>query len=197
MNPFWDARYDTPFFVYGKEPNRFFASELGRILPGKILLPGEGEGRNAVFAARQGWEVDAFDQSHIAMLKARSFAAELGVSINYMACELQEYPFRKGIYDAVGLIFFHVPPPLRHMLHKRITEALKPGGKLILEAFHTSQLGNSTGGPQSEEMLFDAEILKKDFSSLKQDLLEETESVLDEGPFHQGKVSLVRYIGTK
>jgi SAM-dependent methyltransferase len=197
MSTFWDARYDTDVFVYGKEPNRFFASELGRIPPGKILLPGDGEGRNAVFAARQGWEVDAFDQSQVAMLKALSFATELGVRINYTSCELQEYPFRKGIYDAVGLIFFHVPPPLRQLLHEQITKALKPGGKLILEAFHTSQLGNSTGGPQSTEMLFTAEILKKDFSSLKQELLEETELDLDEGPFHRGTVSLVRYIGTK
>jgi len=45
MKTFWDARYSSKEFVYGKEPNDFFASELNKLNPGKMLLPGEGEGR--------------------------------------------------------------------------------------------------------------------------------------------------------
>ena len=75
MDTFWDSRYDTDHFVYGIQPNRFFASQIDKLPPGTILLPGEGEGRNAVYAAAVGWEVDAFDQSRIASEKALGFAA--------------------------------------------------------------------------------------------------------------------------
>ena len=74
----WDKRYNSPEYVYGKEPNEFFAAELKKLKPGLILLPAEGEGRNAVFAAEQGWKVHAFDSSQVAEDKALSLAAGLG-----------------------------------------------------------------------------------------------------------------------
>ena len=159
MNTFWDERYDTDEYVYGKEPNKFFASEIDKLIPGKILLPGEGEGRNAVYAASMGWSVDAFDQSRVGSEKALLLAKEYGVNINYKVCGIEEFPFTGDYYDAVGLSFFHAPPRLRKMLHQQVLNALKRGGIVILEAFHTSQLGNDTGGPQSPEMFFDKETL--------------------------------------
>jgi len=197
MKNMWDQRYDTDEFVYGKEPNAFFAESLGLLAPGKILLPGEGEGRNAVFAASLGWDVDAFDQSSIAAEKASSFARERGMEIKYTACRLDDFPFKKVYYDAAGLIYFHAPPTLRQVLHQRVVEALKPGGMMIFEAFHISQLGNNTGGPQSLEMLYDKKILLKEFSSLEVDLIEELKVELNEGLFHAGPAQLVRYRGVK
>ena len=70
MKNFWDERYKAKAYVYGKEPNQYFAEKLRELEPGKILLPAEGEGRNAVFAARQGWEVSAFDSSSEGRKKA-------------------------------------------------------------------------------------------------------------------------------
>ena len=75
---FWDERYSTDEFIYGKEPNEFFRENLLKIRPGKLFLPGEGEGRNAVFAAKNGWTVDATDQSEIGKLKALKLASESG-----------------------------------------------------------------------------------------------------------------------
>ena len=64
-------------YVYGTEPNQFFKEQLQKIIPaGKLLLPGEGEGRNAVYAAKLGWMVDAFDQSSVARTKALNLAKE-------------------------------------------------------------------------------------------------------------------------
>lgn len=197
MNNIWDQRYDTDEFVYGRKPNKFFASCLQDLSPGKILLPGEGEGRNAVYAASLGWKTDAFDQSNVGARKARALAKELGVSINYKVKGLEEFAFRENYYDAVGLFFFHAPPPLRQLLHRRVLESLKPGGMVILEAFHTSQLGNYSGGPQSLEMLFDKDLLKNDFSSLEHAYLEELLEALDEGLFHSGPAKLIRYRGIK
>ncbi len=197
MKKLWDQRYDTDEFVYGREPNAFFADSLELLSHGKILLPGEGEGRNAIYAAGKGWEVDAFDQSSVGAEKARAFAREKGVEINFQVKEVEAFHFKKDFYDSVGLIYFHVPPPVRKILHQGVAESLKPGGMVILEAFHTSQLGNSSGGPQSLEMLLDREILLDEFSTLDIEFLEESELILDEGQFHGGAAKLIRYRGIK
>lgn len=197
MKEFWDSRYNTDRFVYGKEPNSFFAGELAKLEPGKILLPGEGEGRNAVFAASMGWEVDAFDQSVVASQKALALAREMGVRLNYRVSALEEYTFKKEYYDAVGLTFFHLTPGLRKLLHRQVQLALVPGGVLILEAFHISQLGNQTGGPASVDMLFDKEMLVEDFQILEMLFLENLDVELNEGDFHRGEASTVRLVGKR
>tara|TARA_X000000950_G_scaffold260222_1_gene329392 strand:+ start:219 stop:527 length:309 start_codon:yes stop_codon:yes gene_type:complete len=83
MKEFWDARYAQETYVYGKEPNNYFKKTLNLLKPGKILLPAEGEGRNAVHAASLGWEVFAYDFSEFAYKKAMKLAREKEVSINY------------------------------------------------------------------------------------------------------------------
>ncbi len=197
MNSFWDERYNTDLFVYGKAPNDFFASEINRLDPGKILLPGEGEGRNAVYAASRGWIVDAFDQSRVGSEKAQRFAGEMGASIDYRVCDVEAYPFQQDHYDAVGLIYFHASPSLRKLLHGQVLHALKPGGVVILEAFHTTQLENSTGGPQSLEMLFNKELILDDFLGMETLALNELSIELNEGSFHRGEVNIIRYLGEK
>lgn len=193
----WDSRYDTDTFVYGLEPNVFFARNLGPLNPGKLLLPGEGEGRNAVYAASLGWEVDAFDQSKVGAEKAEGLARERGVDISYRVCDLQQFIFEADSYDAVGLIYFHAPPPLRKMLHQGVMGSLKPGGKVILEGFHTTQLGKKSGGPQNLELLFSKEIIEKEFGSLDIELLEVNELDLDEGQYHKGAARVIRFLGRK
>ncbi len=175
----WNQRYSTEEYVYGRDPNMFFASSLESMTPGKILLPGEGEGRNAAYAASLGWEVDAFDQSSTGADKARRLALEKDVKIDYLVCELEKFIFKKEHYDAIGLVFFHVPASTRQFLHRQVVEALKPGGMVILEAFHTTQLGRDSGGPQSLELLFNKEILLEDFEVSELDMLEETEVILE------------------
>lgn len=197
MNNMWDTRYSTEEFVYGRDPNVFFARSLGPLKPGKLLLPGEGEGRNAVYAANLGWEVEAFDQSKVGAEKAKSLAGEMGLDISYKVCDIQGFPFKEGSYDAVGLIYFHAPPPLRKELHRRVVESLKTGGRVILEGFHTSQMGRDSGGPQNLDLLYNREILEEDFKGLEIDVLEEIEVDLDEGLFHGGPAKVVRFMGTK
>ena len=197
MEPFWDKRYATSQFVYGQEPNRFFATALSKLNPGRILLPGEGEGRNAVYAAREGWKVDAFDQSRVGREKALAFASSLGVQIQYRACPLDEFPFQANHYHVVGLTFFHSPGSERTYLHEQIVNTLLPGGTVILEAFHKEQLGRNTGGPQSLDYLFDEEMLLSDFTGLTPVLLEKKLVLLNEGPFHQGEAAVIRFTGVK
>ena len=193
----WDKRYGTEDYAYGKEANAFFSAQLDGANPGLMLLPGEGEGRNAVYAARNGWTVEAFDQSGVGKNKALALASELGVEINYQVCLLEDFQFIPNHYDAAGLLFFHSDPASQKFLHQKIYESLKPGGFLILEAFHKEQLHKNTGGPKSPDMLFDEETLSSDFALLKTHLLEKQEIELNEGPSHQGPASVIRFLGIK
>ena len=181
MKELWDKRYNTDQFIYGTTPNGFLKSELDKLKAGKLLLPGEGEGRNAIYAASRGWSVEAFDQSQVAAEKALAFAAEKGLEIDYQVSGLEEYPFKSMHFDAVGLIYFHVVTPGRILLHSQVFNALKPGGVLILEAFHTSQLENSTGGPPSLEMIE----------------ISQTRVILDEGPLHKGEAEVIQFMARK
>lgn len=197
MQNMWNERYNTEEYVYGRDPNVFFARSLGPLSPGKLLLPGEGEGRNAVYAASLGWEVDAFDQSKVGAEKAQNLAREMGVQISYTVSGVEAFPFEKDIYDAVGLVYFHAPEPLRKELHRKVVESLKPGGKVILEGFHMTQLGRDSGGPQNLDLLYNKDILQEDFQGMEFDVLEEIEVDLDEGLFHGGPAKVVRFMGTK
>ena len=197
MSDLWDQRYSTEEYAYGKEANAFFSSILDHLPAGKVLLPGEGEGRNAVHAASLGWKVDAFDLSKKGQAKALALALEKGVEINYRVCPLNEFNFPEMHYDAVALFYFHLDPAGREYLHKQVCRSLKPGGHLILEAFHKEQLNKDTGGPKSLDMLFDESALEADFAGLETRLLEKQLTILDEGLYHQGEASVIRYMGRK
>ena len=88
-------------------------------------------------------------------------------------------------------------PAGREYLHRKVYESLIPGGSLILEAFHKEQLSKNTGGPRSLDMLFDKETLSSDFACFETLLLEKQEIELNEGPFHQGLASVIRFLGIK
>ena len=197
LSRFWDQRYDTEEYAYGREANDFFSSQLASLFPGNLLLPGEGEGRNAVYAARQGWKVDAFDLSSAGRAKALSLAEEFGIDLSYRVCVLEDFQFMPNHYDAVGLVFFHPDPYSREFLHRMIFESLKPGGTLIFEGFHKDQLYMNSGGPKSPDMLFDEEMLAADFARFDTQVFEKKEIVLNEGPFHQGQATVIRYRGIK
>lgn len=196
-NSFWDERYSTEEFIYGKEPNEFLKECLEKLNPGKLFLPGAGEGRNAVFAAKLGWQVEAVDQSIIARSKALNLADENNVKINYSVCDINNYEFKENYYDAAAIIFFHLPFDIRTGIHRKIVSSLKDCGIIILEMFNKEQLGRGSGGPQDYDMLYSTEDIEKDFSSLRTILLENKIVTLNEGAKHSGDASVIRYIGIK
>ncbi len=196
MKQFWDERYAEPHFVYGEAPNAFFEDKLKDFAPGKLLLPCEGEGRQAMHAAALGWEVDAFDQSEAGRDKALQWAAKSGRSFRYELQDASSYQ-PKAEYDAVALIFAHLPPAQRQNFHRNMAAALRPGGVLLLEGFTPAQLAYTSGGPKDPAMLFTAAMLQADFATLEIEMLEEQLVVLNEGPYHQGEAAVIRLIARK
>lgn len=194
MKQFWEDRYKEDFFIYGKEPNRFFAEQIDKHSPGHLLLPMEGEGRNAVYAARKGWQVDASDFSKKAQDKAFKLADQHGVTISYHLRDMTSPEFHQGVYDAVAMIYAHLPEVERKRLHQEVETSLRPGGVLILEAFHKKQVGNDSGGPSDPSMLYDASTLKSDFKESDFLTLQEIQTELYEGVGHRGSAWVIRAV---
>ncbi|MDX9941249.1 MAG: methyltransferase domain-containing protein [Bacteroidales bacterium] len=194
---FWDQRYAEDGFVYGPHPNLFFCKELGKLKPGRLLLPGEGEGRNAVYAARRGWEVVAFDQSSEGQRKALALAAQKQLSIEYLVCGVDAFEAEPESFDCLALIFVHFPSVERKGIHQKLISYLKPEGTLIMEVFSKEQLGRKSGGPQHRDMLYSEEELMEDFGLLKSAKILHLETELTEGRYHEGLASVIRLIGKK
>lgn len=193
----WDSRYSAEEYIYGIEPNEYLRHFLDSRKPGRILFPAEGEGRNAVYAASLGWQVDAFDQSETGRQKALKLAAMKGVSINYGLISLEDWQPDSNIYDAVALVFVHLEPAFRVEVHRKAIKALKSGGYIIVEAFTKNQFPRTSGGPKNLDLLFDAGVIKNDFAALKCIDFAETQVELNEGLLHRGLADVVRLIAMK
>jgi 2-polyprenyl-3-methyl-5-hydroxy-6-metoxy-1,4-benzoquinol methylase len=197
MKEQWNERYAASEYIYGISPNRWFVEKIASLKSGRLLLPAEGEGRNAVYAAKEGWEVNAFDQSEEGKKKALKLASEQKVSISYNLGDLTEFEPPHNDYDAVALIFVHMPVEIRQTVHRKLLEKLKPGGYLILEAFTKKQLQNTSGGPRNESLLYEHSFIADDFKDLNFIEFEETITSLDEGPLHQGEAFVIRLLAQK
>ena len=193
---FWNARFGAEPTVYGEGPNVFFAKQLGALTTGRILLPGDGEGRNAVHAAEQGWSVRSFDASSVGVEKALALAAKRGVSIAAEVGDASTWAPGEA-FDAIALCYLHLPPSLRADFHPRVVRWLKPGGTLILEGFGPGQLAFTSGGPKALDMLFTTAMLEVDFAGLEVQICVTEEAVLDEGPYHQGRAELTRLVARR
>lgn len=193
----WDKRYSIEEYVYGTEPNKFLKEEIENLKPGKILFLGEGEGRNAVHAASLGWQVYAVDSSSVGKEKALKLAGERGLSINYTIVDLNEYSFQENLYDAVVLIYLHMPEELREKVHAGAVKTLKPGGFLILEAFEKEQINNNSGGPRNTDLLYSLEDIYTDFHELDISKFSKEKILLSEGALHKGEAVVIRYSGKK
>nr|WP_295866306.1 class I SAM-dependent methyltransferase [uncultured Chitinophaga sp.] len=202
MKQKWDERYQQEEFAYGKEPNEFFREWLPKFTPGAILMPADGEGRNGVYAAQQGWQVTSFDQSDTAKVKAGQLAAERKVTVNYIVGDLEDLRFEEASFDAMGLIYAHFAGDKKAQFHHQLDTYLKPGGIIIFEAFSKNHQGFKkanprVGGPEAMDDLYSKEEINRDFGNYDILWLTEEEVLLNEGSFHAGRGSVIRFVGRK
>ena len=201
MKEKWDERYAGEDYAYGTRPNEWFAQQLAAWSPGTLLLPAEGEGRNAVHAARQGWQVTAFDLSTMGRVKAMRLADAAGVRITYHVGTLEEIAPLPTDFDAIAFCFAHFAAPARAPLTARLLAHLRPGAAVVFEALAKEQLAyqahHGSGGPKEADMLYSVEEVRAEFAGIDFHVLEEVELRLDEGPYHQGLAKVVRGAGVK
>lgn len=198
----WNERYSKEEFAYGEHPNQYFKEQLEKLPIGSLLLPAEGEGRNAVFAAKLGWTVSAFDISDAGKNKALRLAETNQVTIDYQVGELSQLNYKPNQFDAMALIYAHFPGDIKSSIHQHLDHYLRKGGIVIFEAFSKKHLDYVTknpevGGPKDLPSLFSIEEIQTDFSNYEIIVLEEKEIELKEGSFHNGKGSVIRFVGRK
>ena len=201
MQSFWNERYGASEYAYGKAPNVFLASRLPEFPTGSILFPAEGEGRNAVFAARLGWDVHAFDYSEAARTKALQLAEEHAVGLQYITADVRELNYAPASFDAIAIIFAHFPSSFRAHCHQVWDNLLKPGGLLLLEAFSREHLLYNTdgkaGGPREADLLYDVAELEAAFAHYEILEARQVETELSEGLYHNGLSSVVQFVARK
>lgn len=198
----WEERYSQSQYAYGTSANVFFREQLERFAVGSLLLPAEGEGRNAVYAATKGWKVTAFDLSENAKQKAENLAKNHGVSIDYQVGSLEDLEFEEASFDVIGLIYAHFLADKKDLYHRQLCRYLKTGGVVILEAFGKNHLplmqeNPKVGGPKDVDLLFSTQEIRASFENFDIEILEETQVLLNEGLYHNGKGSVVRFVGRK
>lgn len=195
---FWDQNFSVEGYKYGTAPNAFMAEQAMR-LPRccEVLVPGDGEGRNGVWLAEQGHHVTAMDSSRVGLHKAKTLANERHVALQTVLADLNEWTPPPSSADALVLIYLHLPPGLRSAAHTRLAQALRPQGLLILESFHPLQLNHQSGGPKDVAMLYTLDLLRQDFPDFKELLAFEGETLLDEGPGHQGLAHVTRWVAQR
>ena len=194
---YWDQRFAGEEFVYGKQPNDFLRQQAAGLAAGQALCLAEGEGRNAVFLAELGHQVCAQDISPVGLRKAEALAQQKGVSITTLCCDLAALDLKPTSLDLIAAIWMHVEPELRARVFEQAVAALRPGGHLLIEAYHPQQLNFSSGGPTRRELLIEAAQLQQELATLEPLILQEIERTITEGSAHQGRSAVVQFFGRK
>ncbi|MEX2476801.1 MAG: class I SAM-dependent methyltransferase [Gracilimonas sp.] len=197
MKDFWNEQYSETDFVYGTEPNQFFKEQIDHLNLGKLILPAEGEGRNAVYAAQKGWDVKAVDYSKSGKEKAMKLASEKDVEISYDLSDLAEYHFGKEKYDVAAFIYVHLPRSIIKDVYRNVIKSLKQSAKIVVEVYSLNQLGLDSGGPKDERMLYTEEKLRDLLSGTNIKWMEEMEIDLSEGKYHVGKAMVIQAVAEK
>ena len=190
----WDKRYSAEHYIYGTEPNQFLRNNISSIPVGKVLCLAEGEGRNAVYLARQGYTVTAVDASIVGLEKAKQLADKHKVSVEFIHSQLEDSDIGVNKWNGIVSIFCHLPSHIRKDLHSKVVTGLKENGVLLLESYTPDQLKLCTGGPPSAELMMSSRILKEELEGLSFRHLQELEREVLEGSHHTGMGAVVQAI---
>jgi SAM-dependent methyltransferase len=195
----WNRRYEGSDFLFGKQPNQWLLEHADALPPrGRVLCVADGEGRNSVWLARQGFEVDAFDVADRGVEKARAFARGEGVSVNFAVADCDAIEWPDAIYDGVAAIFVQfADPPMRARLFERIVRCLRPGGVLILQGYTPRQLDYRTGGPPILSHMYTRGLLVSAFAALSIVELRKYEAEIHEGTGHSGQSALIGLVARR
>jgi len=189
----WNQRFAADGYLFGTEPNGWLVEHADRWSAGqRVLAVADGEGRNGVYLAARGLQVDAFDLSPVGVDKARQLAAERGVAMQTRVASVDSFEWPRAHYDGVVAVFVQfADPAMRARLFQRMKDTLKPGGWLLLQGYTPRQLEYRTGGPGVASHLYTSELLREAFSDLEIVELREYEAELAEGRGHHGRSALI------
>ncbi len=197
---FWNQRFNTPDYIFGKAANVYLQAQAKHHLKAgdTVLCVADGEGRNSVWLAKQGMQVDAFDLSEVALSKAVALANEEAVELDFNLASTDDWHWQPNQYDAVvGIFIQFADPAMRVRLFAQMVSTLKPGGLLILQGYTPKQLEFKTGGPSILEHLYTEEMIRDLIGKLEVIDLRMYEEILSEGTKHTGMSALLGLVARK
>jgi SAM-dependent methyltransferase len=197
----WSQRYRDAGeeLLFGSEPNRYLRQHV-ELLParGRVLCVADGEGRNSVWLAGQGFTVQATEISAVAVDKARRLAERSGVAVEFRIEDILDWDPPIAAYDAVVAVFIQFAAKSEQpRLFRQLKEALRPGGVLLLIGYTPKQLEYRTGGPPCAEQLYDEDLLRRHFGDLEAIRLDVFEDFLEEGKAHHGQSALIGLVARR
>jgi len=149
----WDQRYAERDLVWSAGPNRFLEAETADLPAGRALDVACGEGRNAIWLAERGWRATGVDYSPVAIDKARAWATERGVEVEWIVGDVTAWtPAPRG-YDLVAVMYLQLPADERAVAYARAAEAVSSGGTLLVVAHDLDNLAHGYGGPKDPDVL--------------------------------------------
>ena len=197
---FWNKRFNTPDYIFGKAPNEYLQAQATLHLKqgDSVLCVADGEGRNSVWLAKQGMRVDAFDLSQIALNKAIALAKKEAAQVQFSLASSDDCDWKPNHYDAVvGIFIQFADPVMRARLFAQMASTLKPGGMLIVQGYTPKQLEFKTGGPSILEHLYTEDMIRVLIDDLEIIDLCVYEKSLSEGPKHTGMSALLGLVARK
>jgi SAM-dependent methyltransferase len=200
VTKFWNERFDKAEFIFGKEPNEYLVEQSSLYLRScnSVLCVADGEGRNSVWLAKQSMQVTAFDVSDVALSKAKQFAKDNQVIIQYRLCDTDGFDWSPNSFDAVVAIFIQfADPAMRTRIFQQVHQTLKPSGILISQGHTPKQLIYKTGGPSLIEHLYTEEMIRELSHEFKILDLRCYEKELSEGSRHTGMSALIGMVAQK
>lgn len=195
----WNQRYAGEEFLFGEAPNEYLREQAAQLpTRGRALCVADGEGRNSVWLARRGLQVDAFDIAENGVAKARRLAKRHGVTVDFAVADGDALAWPEAVYDLVVAIFVQfADPAMRGRLFANMLRVLKPGGLLVLQGYTPRQLQYRTGGPQRADHLYTEGLLREAFAALEIVDLRSYDAELREGRQHTGMSALIGMVGRR
>lgn len=148
----WDQRYAASDLVWSLEPNRFVVEQLSDLPPGRAIDVAAGEGRNSLWLAERGWQVDAVEFSEVGLDKLRSLADARGVEVTTVLADVTDgIPVDPA--DLVLLAYLHLPRQSANRALRASAALVRPGGTLLVVAHARANLERGYGGPPDPDVL--------------------------------------------
>ncbi len=195
----WNKRFAADGYLFGTEPNAWLREHAQAWSAGqRVLCVADGEGRNSVWLAQRGLQVDAFDIAEVGVTKARRLAAEQGVTVNFQVADCDGFAWPEATYDGVAAIFIQfAEPALRERIFTHLQRCLKPGGTLLLQGYTPKQLECRTGGPPVLSHLYTEGMLREAFAAMDIVELRDYEADVAEGSGHLGRSALIGMVARR
>ncbi len=154
---FWEQRYGASERIWSGNPNQRLVEQAADLAPGTALDVGCGEGADAIWLAERGWQVTAADISTVALARGAEAAAragkEIASRITWEQADMRSWDPSPRQFDLVSIQFVHVPHDLMEVLHRRLAQAVRPGGSLLIVEHHPSDLETTIGRPNFPELV--------------------------------------------